>query len=307
MNRRRFLTIAAAATALAGRAAHATLLHQWRGIAMGASATITLAHPDPAPIIAAATAEIARLEAVFSLHRADSALNRLNAQGRLDHPPFELLDCLGLCATVHQATGGLFDPTIQPLWAAHAEAHSQGRAPSARAVAQALDRTGWLKVGYDPAAIRFAAPGMALTLNGIAQGYIADRVAALLEARGLTDILVDTGEHRALGHHPAGGPWPVTLAAPDGGTVGRTTLADAALATSAPLGTTFDEAGEAGHILDPRTGRPAAPRWRLLSVRAPRAALADALSTALCLMTRPELERTLARFPRAELVQSISA
>ncbi len=40
----------------------------------------------------------------------------------------------------------------------------------------------------------------------------ADRVAALLEAEGLTDILIDTGEHRALGQMPGGGGWPVTLA-----------------------------------------------------------------------------------------------
>ena len=120
---------------------------------------------------------------------------------------------------------------------------------------------------------------MGLTLNGIAQGYIADRVAALLEAEGLTDILIDTGEHRALGQMPGGGGWPVTLA--QGGSVA---LRDRALATSAPLGTVFDGAGRYGHILDPRTGEPAAPVWRAVSITAPSAALADALSTAACLM-----------------------
>ncbi len=54
---------------------------------------------------------------------------------------------------------------------------------------------------------------MALTLNGIGQGYVADRVAALLEAEGLTDILIDTGEFRALGGSPEGGEWPVRLEA----------------------------------------------------------------------------------------------
>ena len=52
---------------------------------------------------------------------------------------------------------------------------------------------------------------MALTLNGIAQGYIADRVVALLRAEGLSDVLVNTGELRALGGHPDGGGWPVSL------------------------------------------------------------------------------------------------
>ena len=105
---------------------------------------------------------------------------------------------------------------------------------------------------------------MALTLNGIGQGYVADRVAALLEAEGLTNILIDTGEFRALGGHPQGGAWPVKLA--QGGTVA---LRGRALATSAPLGTTFDQAGRIGHILDPRSGRPVAGVWQAVSVSAP--------------------------------------
>lgn len=108
------------------------------------------------------------------------------------------------------------------------------------------------------------APGMALTLNGIAQGYIGDRVAALLEAEGLTDILIDTGEHRALGQMPGGGGWPARLAQ------GGAALRNRALATSAPLGTVFDSEGRFGHILDPapaspprRSGAPSAsPRPR---------------------------------------------
>jgi thiamine biosynthesis lipoprotein len=138
---------------------------------------------------------------------------------------------------------------------------------------------------------------MALTLNGIAQGFIADRVAGLLAAEGLTDILVDTGELRALGSTPTGGDWPVDLA--DG--AGSLGLRDQALASSAPLGTVFDAAGTAGHILDPRSGATARPRFRLVSVTAPSAALADGLSTALCLMDRPQIDATLARFPAARL------
>ena len=300
LTRRRFVTITAAASALAGRPASATPLHQWRGIAMGAEATITLAHPGPAPIIAAATAEIARLEAVFSLYRTDSALSRLNAEGRLANPPFELLECLTACNTVHHATNGLFDPTIQPLWATWAEHHSRGQSPTQGAIDEALDRTGWPSVRYDPTTITFAKPGMALTLNGIAQGYIADRVATLLEARGLTDILVNTGEYRASGGHPEGGAWQIHLAQ-NGQRLATTSLANAALASSAPLGTTFDADGKAGHILDPKTGHPAPPTWRLITIKAPKAALADALSTAMCLMTRQAIDQTLSHFPTAEL------
>lgn len=281
-NRRRFLTIAAGALGAAALPAQAAPLHRWQGIAMGARATILIAHPQAEAITARAEAEIARLEAIFSLFRADSALSRLNAAGRLEAPPFELLECLALAGQVHRASGGLFDPTIQPLWALYAQTHAARHAPTGDEIAAALGRTGWHRLRFDSAGVTMDL-GMALTLNGIAQGLVADRVADLLRAEGLDDILIDTGEMRALGGHPDGGAWPVSL---QGG--GGVALRDRALATSAPLGTVFDAEGRLGHILHPMTGRPDAGPWRRVSISAPRAATADALSTAACLMPRAD-------------------
>lgn len=280
LNRRRFIAISAALMAPLPAAA---ALHTETGQALGAKVTLRLAHPDAPAIAARAMAEIARLEDIFSLYREGSALMRLNAAGTLDTPPFELLECLSLAGAVHAASGGRFDPTVQPLWALQAAAAIAGQEVTPEALAAARAQVGWERVNLDPARITLA-PGMALTLNGIAQGYIADRVAALLEAEGLGNVLIDTGEFRALGGHPQGGAWPVKLA--QGGTVA---LRGRALATSAPLGTTFDQAGQIGHILDPRSGRPVAGVWQAVSVSAPTAALADALSTAICL-TGDEVE-----------------
>lgn len=290
-SRRRFLAITAAA-ALAPHGAIAAPLTRWQGHALGARATLALAHPDAGAIAARAFAEIERLEDIFSLYRMHSGLARLNAAGRLAAPPFELLECLALAGAVHDATGGAFDPSVQPLWAAHAEAHAAGAPPGPEALAAARARVGWNRVAFSAAEISFARPGMALTLNGIAQGFIADRVARLLAAEGLTEVLIDTGEIIA----PGGGGWPVRIA--DGPEV---TLRAQALATSAPGGTSFDAAGLAGHILDPRTGLPAAAGWRQISVTAPSAALADALSTGFCLMEHAAMDAALARFPGARL------
>ncbi|MGP3699384.1 FAD:protein FMN transferase [Rhodobacter sp. NSM] len=296
MNRRRFLTISAALLA-AGPGFAAPPLRRIGGQALGAQVSLLLAHPDADGIGARALAEIARLEAIFSLHR-DSALARLNRDGRLDAPPFELLDCLSIASCVHEVTGGLFDPTVQPLWKLHAERFAAGAAPTDAEVADARTLTGWDSVRYDATEVRFLRLGMQLTLNGIAQGYIADRVAALLRAEGLSNLLIDTGEIQALGQRPEGGDWQVTL---DMGQ-GRLALWDQALASSAPRGTTFDVAGREGHILDPRTGRPAPSPWRLVSVTAHQAAVADAASTALCLMDRAGMEAALGRLPSARLV-----
>lgn len=271
LTRRRFIAISAA---LAPSLALAdTRLHVETGIALGANVTLRLDHPEAPRLAALAMAEIRRLERIFSLYLPDSALSRLNRDAVLKAPPFELLECLSIAGTVHQTSGGRFDPTVQALWAAHARATVRGQPLSDNERTAALALTGWQGVTLSPGAVVLL-PGMALTLNGIAQGYIADRVAALLASHGLTRALIDTGEMVALPETP----WPVQLADRE------MALQNRALATSAPLGMTFGGDGQTSHILDPRTGRPALPFWHAVSVSAPTAALADALSTAACLI-----------------------
>jgi FAD:protein FMN transferase len=297
LTRRRFLSISAtlACVPLHGAFAAPEII-EWHGIALGAEAAIFLSHPDAPALIARATAEIARLETIFSLYEAGSALSRLNAAGRLDAPPFELLECLALCSRVHRATEGRFDPTIQPLWKLYAIRYSAGLAPSPDDIAAVVTRVGFDRVVFDNAAV-ILAPGTELTLNGVAQGFIADRLAQMLTAEGLTDILIDTGEFRALGRMPGAEAWPVTLASG-----GQVALAARALATSSPRGTVFDAAGQVGHILDPATGTPAPSRWTSISISASSAGLADALSTAACLMPdRNQIATALAHFPDARL------
>lgn len=294
-SRRRFLAISAAAVAVPQLAA-AQPVHTWQGVALGARATLRLAHPDAAEISARVASEISRLEDIFSLYRQGSTLMTLNRTGVCEAPPFELLACLSLAGQVHAASGGRFDPTVQPLWESYAKAAVSGGLPAEQSRQSALARTGWQHVELDASGI-FMKPGMALTLNGIAQGYIADRVADMLAAEGLQNVLIDTGEVRALGSHPNGRPWPVKLAAG-----GQVPLEMRALATSAPLGTTFDEDGKVGHIIDPRTGKTSRTRWREISISARSAALADALSTAGCLFeTQADLQSCVAQFPSARV------
>jgi thiamine biosynthesis lipoprotein len=308
--RRRVLTVLGGAAALAISPAEAAeaadrglRLSRWRGVALGAPALIALAHPHADRLLAAARAEIARLEAVFSLHRPDSALARLNREGRLAAPPADLVALLALARAVHRDSDGAFDPSVQPLWDLHARAHAAGAPPPGRDVDAARRLLGFEAVRVEPDLVALPRPGMALTLNGVAQGWIADRVAALLAAEGLTGALVHAGEIRALGPDPDGRPWRVALRDGAGAPAGATALASGGLATSAPLGTAFDQAGAAGHILDPRSGRPlgAGPA---LSVAAPTAALADALSTAGCAMAPAAFARLLDGRPGVRLARA---
>ena len=299
ISRRRAITIFAAVMVIPGSAMGEPDLpmHTWKGQALGARATLRLAHPDAAKISARVASEIDRLEDVFSLFRPQSALSRLNRQASLEAPPFELLQCLSLAGQVHDATQGRFDPTVQPLWRVYAEAAIAGHAPRAKELARARDAIGWDDVRLAPNRITLR-HGMALTLNGIAQGFIADRLADLLASEGLDNILIETGEFRALGDAPDGKAWPVQLAAG-----GHVPLIGRALATSAPLGTSFGKgASGQSHILDPKRGVPVPSHWREISVSAKSAGLADALSTAACLYScKSEIVACLRTFKGAKL------
>jgi thiamine biosynthesis lipoprotein len=297
LNRRRFLAITASAIAApwalrAGTAA-------WRGTALGAAASITLGGTGAAAAgqtFAAVTAELERLEQVFSLFRPGSALSRLNRDGRLLAPPADLVELLALCDSLHAATGGAFDPTVQPVWLALARRRPARDHSSLEAAA---DLVGWSGVDFESAGVALSRSGMALTLNGVAQGYIADRIAALLGARGYHDVLVDMGEIVARGARH-GAAWSAAIAAPDGQILRRVALRDRALAVSAPLGTLIDRDQGIGHILDPRTGAAATERL-LVAVSAESAAVADGLSTGCCLLTDAEAARAVAQFAGARL------
>ena len=296
--RRRVLRILAAATGLLllpRRGAGAAPLTVWRGSVLGADATLELAHPDPAEarrLIADCLAEVARLEAEFSLYRPDSALVRLNRAGVLERPSPDLLRLLAAAERFRVLTGGAFDITVQPLWELYAAHFSRPGAdpagPAPALLAAALARVGGARVGLSPDRIVLV-PGTALTLNGIAQGYVTDRVADLLRSRGVR-ALVDLGEIRALGLRPDGTAWPVGLENPQRpGTVAEhLALADRAVATSGGYGTIFDPAGRFNHIFEPASGRCS---WRhaAVSVVAAEACTADALATAGCLLEEPAL------------------
>lgn len=310
VTRRRFIAIAAAG--LAGRfdaaAADQPPLALWRGIALGAEAEIRIdGHDDvdALQMINLVRGEIERLENLFSLYRAESAISQLNANGALYAPDPDFLALLSTAANIYRATSGLFDPTVQPIWDAYARECS-GDAVCADGVGAAISEVGRRSraaVGFEHVVfgaekIAFRRPGMAMTLNGIAQGYITDRVADLLKANGLRHVLVNMGEIRALAGRRDGSGWPVHVAVSRGERLRRRTilLSNQALATSATLGTTLDAAGRLGHILDPRTGAPLSER-RQVTVEAPTATLADGLSTALCLMCDRDADATLGAFP----------
>jgi thiamine biosynthesis lipoprotein len=216
------------------------------------------------------------LEKIFSLYRRDSAITLLNRDGRLDPAPPELIELLQVATRLSRISDGAFDVTVQPLWQAYAAGES---------AAAALALVDWRALRIEGREVRFAKPEMAITLNGIAQGYMTDRITDRLKRLGFDNVLVHLGEYRGLGGREDGDPWRIGLADPFGrGVVEVVDLRDRAIATSSPKGTVLasDDQGDIGHLLDPRTGK-AVRYWQSVSVIAKRAVIADGLSTAIAI------------------------
>jgi thiamine biosynthesis lipoprotein len=292
LSRRRFIRIAASAATLAvagwtgARAAEPVPL-SWRGLVLGNLASIEIRHADPAKaarLIDLARSEIARLEAVMSLYRPDSALSLLNSAGVLRNPPFDLIQVLSDAARFGAVSEGAFDVTVQPLWRVYADHFMAGGAdpagPSADSVRRAAEHVDYRALEIEPSVVGLRRPGMAVTLNGIAQGYITDRIADMLRNEGLDQLLVDLGEIRAVGARDGAAPWRVGVESADrSGLATEVSLIGQALSTSGSYGFKFDAGGRFHHIFDPRSG--ACPqRYASVTVIAERSAVADALATA---------------------------
>lgn len=300
-SRRRFIAITAAAAGLPllpfGKSGAATakknsLLRVWSGAALGADATLQIHHPDPRVadrLIAASLLEVERLERQLSLYRPDSALCRLNRDGVIEAPPFDLVRVLSESHEISQATGGAFDVTVQPLWnlyAAHfSKPHAPPSGPAPDAIAGVVARIGQDALDVREDRIRLTRPNMSVTLNGIGEGYITDRVVDLLRAGGIEHAMVNMGEIYLLGSRPDGGPWTVGLQDParPSRLIDQIVLQDRAVATSAGSGTTFDPNGHFNHLFEPSTGH-TSWRWRSVTVEAATTTEADALSTAFSVM-----------------------
>jgi thiamine biosynthesis lipoprotein len=275
---------------------------RWTGSALGARASIVIHHHDRGEarrLVGACLSEVQRLEKVFSLYRTDSALSALNRDGELDAPPFELVELLSTANALSARTDGAFDVSVQPLWSLYREYFSHpGRSdggPPDRAIEVARRAVDREAVSIAASRIRLRRPSMALTLNGIAQGFITDRVSALLQRAGLDSVLLDLGEVRTLGLRPGDRPWRVDLPGQEGeqGRVDLLLEESAAVATSAPDAYVFEPSGRHHHLFDPGSGR-SLSHHAAVTVIAPTATQADALSTAFAVMDRAAIARVTA-------------
>ena len=279
-----------------------------RTVAMACDFDVMLNPDGPALQVEAASEALElvhQLEQLLSVYREDAHLATINRTA-VDSPvevDTELYALLRRGEQIRADTLGAFDPAAGALVSLWRRCRHESRIPTSGEIEAARVVTGLDHVGFDDAnrTVRFDGCGVEFNLGAIGKGHAVDRAGELLIERGVSNWLVHGGRSsvRAQGTHAGHDGWPVGLRNPllPDKPFATLLLKDAALSTSGTAVQWFRHDGKRyGHILDPRTGWPVATMLSV-SVIAPDAALADALSTAFFVLGVENALRCCDNFP----------
>lgn len=308
VSRRKFLTIAASSLSLGlpFNKLNATNSEKvsWKGIALGAQSNMTLFHTDieyARQSLNTCINEIKRLEKIFSLFDKKSSISQLNKYGVLKNPPKELVEVLSFANQISENTNGAFDVTVQSLWLAHDKAfRTKGNSKNLeKYIKKASKLVSYKNITLSKNEISFKIKNMKITLNGIAQGYITDKITNILKQKGFKNVLVDLGELNSIGGHINNRDW--NIATPYLKDIKYLNLNNNAMATSAGIGTKFSK--DYHHLFDVKTGT-SANYIKSVTVKAENAMLADALATAFCVMSEKKRVKLQSIYPNIEIYTS---
>jgi len=260
-------------------------------LAMGTFVSMTLIHSsrDQAEeAMGLAFEEIERLTALMNRFDERTAVALLNKEGFLRDVPPEVAEVVSKALDYHRLTQGNFDISVKPVVDLFREkfAGHKGTPPSEGELASALDRIGSNKIELKGRELRFQKPGMGITLDGIAKGYIVDKASGVLASRDIRDHLINAGgDIRTMGSRQDRKPWTVAIEDPKkkSNYPDIVHLTDGAIATSGNYEVYFDREKIFHHIIDPSTGRSPELSTSVTSI-ASSAMDADALSTSVFVM-----------------------
>ena len=302
LSRRKFLTITASSLTLALTPnilmAKPQEMISWSGVALGAQSNMTLFHTNTLyakDTLDICINEIKKLENIFSLFIETSSISQLNKKGSLKNPPKELLEVLNFANNISKETNGAFDVTVQPLWQAHSK-YFNNKEKLIKAINEAKDLVSYKNIKIKKDEIFFKKEGVKITLNGIAQGYITDKITFILEKRGFTNVLVDLGEFNCIGGYDKNRDW--NIATPYLKNIPYLKLNNQAMASSGAYGTRFNK--KYHHLFDVTTGT-SANYLKSVTVKAKSAMLADALATAISVMPLEKSKELRNIYPNIEI------
>jgi len=231
---------------------------------------------------------MAELEAVLSRFKADSQVSILNHSGGLKDPHPALLELVRKSRWISELSSGLFDITILPVLSLYQKHHAQeGGLPTGAELEAARRKVDYRRLAVCESELAFLEPGMGITLDGIAKGYIVDEGVSRLREHGFTDVLVEAGgDLLAAGRPGSNRPWKIGIPSPRSGgddLIAQLDISNEAVATSGDYMQPFTTDYSQHHILNPKTGF-SSTALSNATVIAPHLALADALATTMMLM-----------------------
>lgn len=304
MNRRQVLgTLGGSACAWLSGCKRATPIQTFSTVAFGTEVhfrTHGLSDISFASIASETTDRLRELESLFSLYDTNSAISRLNQQGELRNAPKEFSSLINTALSMSEQTDGIFDITVQPLWQWRNEWKQAGLEERTRlgneSWKKTLELVDYRNVSIKGNTVAFSKPGMAITLNGIVQGFATEKIKELMQDRGIKNALVNIGEYAAMGSDPDGAHWMVEIQG-ENSIVKSTPLKDGrALAVSAAYGNVFEPTGRFHHLFRPGDGSNPRPR-STISVSSSNATQADALATTFAVATDQERKKMERSFP----------
>ncbi len=282
------------------------IVHTQTRVMLGTFVTLNAVHSNKdlaQDAMGRAFEQIKMLEAELTRHNSAAPLMQLNQSGRLLDAPQSLIHVVQRAKRIHSLTAGAFDMTVAPLLNLYRDAQNTngGISLDKQAVlsAKELMQADQVFVGQDH--IRLGRSGMALTLDGIAKGYIADMASEVLTKNGINNHLVNAGgDIRSQGQKDANTPWRIAIENParDGSFVTSLDLYGA-IATSGSYEMYYDASGEHHHLIDP-VHKQSPQHTMSVTVSAPTALEADALATALSVLPVREALTLVQSLPQRE-------
>ncbi len=229
---------------------------------------------------------------IFNLQNNSSEIVKLNKYKTLENPSTHLIEAIGNSQIISSQTDGVFDITVQPLWDyyyKHFIINSNLTSPDKNEISRIKrDLVSWKNVILKDNRI-ILKNNASITLNGIAQGYITDKIVEILKQNSIKNSLVDFGENYALGKYLNQRPWKILLQGPEN--INKiVNLSNKAVATSSGTGTAFEESLKYHHIFNPKTGF-SANNFKAVSIISNKAWLSDALSTSSLIMKKDKIKK----------------
>jgi thiamine biosynthesis lipoprotein len=276
-------------------------------IGMGTFISITVLDPSKdhaEEAIAQAFQEIERLSKLLSRYDNETPLSQLNQSQTLKDAPAELLFVIRKSLHYHQVSNGFFDITVKPVLDAFTRSPAdQGDVSLPKeTIIRLLEVVDSRLISLDGSGIAFRKDGMGITLDGIAKGFIVDKAIQKLREHNIHHALLNAGgDIRTIGDKGNNRPWKIAIEDPLKKRDYPDTVAitNGSIATSGNYEVFFDREKVLHHIVNPKTGL--SPLiYTSVSVTAPTAMEADALSTTVFLLDPTRGMRLINSLPLCE-------